>query len=185
MERFTVGDSFTKLEVEIVDQNKAVRDITGWVLRLFVEGAGSDDRPADSATKTVTGCGLTKGVAKITRLTGSFSADGVAVGSVPVLAGVPEGTQVLTVSALEVTLDQPATADATGVTAVFWFGVLLAHSGGDDTAGLCRVAIGPYLNPGARLSDVYRGTVRADVPGGTVAWGNTSRGVVEFEGVRP
>lgn len=186
MDRFTIGDSFNKLEIQILDENRAPRVISGWSPRLFVEGNASSDRPGDTDSHVVAAVSFVKGVRAITRLTGSFSADNVKVGSLIIVDGLPEGAQVLTVAALSLGIDAAPTKDGTNLSARFWFGLPLAHTATDDMTGLCRIAIGQYLDPGALLSDVYRGAVRADITTPlSVGWSNASRGVIEFEGVRP
>jgi hypothetical protein len=186
MDRFTIGDSFNQLELQILDQNRQPRIITNWVTRLFIEGNSSGDRPGDSDTKTVVGCAFVAGVKQITRLTGSFVADGVKVGSLPIVDGIPEGAQVLTVAALTITIDVAPIKTATAQSVRFWFGLPLDHNSTDDLTGLCRVAVGQYLDPGNLLEDVYRGSVRADIPSpARVGWSNVNRGAIEFIAERP
>lgn len=188
LEEITVGDTMTDLEVEIYNVDGTVRNITGYNVRLFLEGSASADRPfSPGASNVVIGSlTTTAGSKTISRAAGSFVTDGVVAGMLIVAPGiVPEGAEVLTVAALSVTISIPASVNKSGdATVRFWFGIDGTVTNG--AAGLASfVGVGALLDPVDLLGDTYVGKVRLKDGSNEVGWSNAARGVVKFRAVRP
>lgn len=189
LEEITVGqDTMTDIEVQIVDANNVVKDITGWTVKLFIEGSASGDRPASAGSKVTAAndCTIAVDSDQLTRGAGSFVTDGFVVGMLLIgIAGIPEGSYCKTVAAGAITMSLKATAASTTARPQGWFGIAGQVTNG-PSGQASFVGVGQYLNIGNLLSDTYVGKVRAlDGSSSEIGWTNSARGRVEFKAVQP
>lgn len=191
MDEITIGDTMTPIVLTIADADGVTRDISGWTVRLFLEGQSSGDRPYAPAASnaTASACSITSASDQLTRATGSFITDGFVAGMLLFgdATGIADGVEVESVDdATHITMTQPATATVSGTLGVTgWNGISCSITSG-STGEATAAGVGALLNIGALASDVYVGKARClDGTSGEVGWTNNARGYVTFKAVLP
>lgn len=154
LQELVAGDTINPLKLVLTQLDGVARvNLTNHDVRAFLRGRASNDLP-DSAPLIVAGCTITRGQKTISRTTGSFVADGAAVGMIVEAPGFPRGTQLVAVAATTVTCDTVAIAGVAPAAVRFWFGLLCtitsAANGEVEYAGA-----GAKCDIGALESEVY------------------------------
>lgn len=187
-DEITVGDDMTDIVVVIEDSDGRARDITGWTVRLFVEGQTSGDKPYSPAGnwKEITNGSTTSGSTTLTRAAGNFTSDGWLAGMLLFGTGIPAGSRVVSVSTTTLVMSLAATATGgPSLTVNGWYGItgsITAAPTGEATFA----GIGSLINIGALASDIYVGKVRClDGSSSEIGWSNSGQNYVSFKAVQP